>query len=93
MSQCPRASNLSDQPYNPAIIFWNLSINRPVTWVWEAPVRVIRIRHSDPSNKLCPYFADQLFGAYLRSILGLVTEIVAAQSTYLMKNKALMGLR
>jgi ABC transporter substrate binding protein len=34
--------------------------------------------HGDPSNQFCPYFADQLFGAYLRSILGLATEIVAA---------------
>jgi hypothetical protein len=95
MSQCSRASNLSDQPYNPAIIFWNLRINRPVTWVWKiAPLRcVIRIRHGDASDKLFPYFADQLFQAYLGRILGLATEIVAAQSTYLMKNKGLMRLR
>jgi hypothetical protein len=94
MSQCPSASNLSDQPYNPAIVFWSLRINRPVTWVWKiAPVRiVIRIRHGDPSNQFCPYFADQLFGAYLGRVLGLATEIVAAQSTYLMKNKGLMRL-
>jgi hypothetical protein len=95
MSQRPRASNLSDQPYNAAIIFWSLRINRPVTWVWKiAPVRcVIRIRHRDPSNQFCPYFADQLFGTYLGRVLGLVTEIVAAQSTYLTKNKGLMRLR
>jgi hypothetical protein len=95
MSQCPRASNLSDQPYYTAIIFWNVRINRPVTWVRKiARLRcVIRVRHGDPSNKLCPYFADQLFGAYLGSVLGLAAEIVAAQSTYLMKNKALMRLR
>jgi hypothetical protein len=95
MSQCPRASNLSDQPYNPAIIFRNLRINRPATWVWKiAPLRcVTRIRHGHASNKFCPYFADQLFGAYLRSVLGLATEIVAAQSTYLMKKKILMRLR
>jgi hypothetical protein len=90
-----RASNLSDQPYNTAIIFWDGRIYRPVTWVWRiAPLHcVIRIRHGDASNKLCPYFADQLFGAHLGSVLGLATEIVAAQSTYLIKNKALMGLR
>src|SRR5262245_10047705 len=95
MSQCPRASNLSDQPYNTAVICWNLRINRPVTWVWKiAPVRcLIRIMHGDSSNKLCPYFADQLFRAYLRSVLRLATEIVVAQSTYLMKNKGLMRLR
>src|SRR5262249_20945698 len=76
MSQCPSASNLSDQPYNPAIVFWSLRINRPVTWVWKiAPVRiVIRIRHGDPSNQFCPYFADQLFGAYLGRVLGLATD-------------------
>src|SRR5438034_2643118 len=46
-----------------SIIFRNLGINRPATWVWKvAPVRcVIRIRHGDPSNQFCPYFADQLF--------------------------------
>jgi hypothetical protein len=95
MSQRPRASNLSDQPYYAAIIFWNVRINRPVTWVWKiASLRyVIRIRHGDASNKFCPYFADQLFGAYLGSVLGLATEIVAAQSSYLMKNKGLMRLR
>jgi hypothetical protein len=95
MSQRPSASNLSDQPYYAAIIFWSLRINRPVSWVWKiAPLRcVTRIRHGDASNKFCPYFADQLFGAYLGSGLGLATEIVAAQSTYLIKNKALMGLR
>jgi hypothetical protein len=95
MSQCPRASNLSNQPYNPAIIFRSLKINRPVTWVRKiAPLRcVIRIRHGDASDELFPYFADQLFRAYLRSILGLATEIVAAQSTYLMKKKILMRLR
>src|SRR5262249_24746023 len=94
MSQCPRASNLSDQPYNPAIIFCSLRINRPVTWVRKiAPLLcVTRIRHGHASNKFCPYFADQLFRAYLRSILGLATEIVAAQSTYLTKNKGLMRL-
>src|SRR5262245_16728493 len=95
MSQCPRASNLFDQPYNAAIIFWNLRINRPVTWVWKiAPVRcVIRIRwHGDSSNQFCPYFADQLFGTYLGSVLGFATEIVAAQSTYLTKKKILMRL-
>jgi hypothetical protein len=95
MSQCPRTPNLSDQPYYTTIIFWNLRINRPVTWVRKiTPLRcVIRIRHGDASDKLCPYFADQLFRAYLRSILGLATEIVAAQSTYLMKKKILMRLR
>jgi hypothetical protein len=94
MSQCPRPPNLSDQPYYTAIIFWNVSIYRPVTWVWKiAPLRyVIGIRHGDASDKFCPYFADQLFGAYLGSVLGLATEIVVAQSTYLMKNKALMRL-
>src|SRR5438034_9412148 len=78
-----------------SIIFRNLGINRPATWVWKvAPVRcVIRIRHGDPSNQFCPYFADQLFGAYLGRVLGLATEIVAAQSTYLAKNKGLMRLR
>ena len=95
MSQCPRAPNLSDQPYNPAIIFWDVRIYRLVTWVWKiAPLRyVIGIRHGDASDKFCPYFADQLFGAYLGSVLGLATEIVVAQSTYLMKNKGLMRLR
>ncbi len=95
MSQRPSASNLSDQPHYAAIIFWSLRINRPVTWVWKiAPVRcVIRIRHGDASNKFCPYFADQLFGAYPGRVLGLATEVVAAQSTYLMKNKGLMRLR
>jgi hypothetical protein len=95
MSQCPRAANLSDQPYYTAIIFWNVRVYRPVTWVWKiAPFRyVIGIRHGDASDKFCPYFADQLFGAYLGSVLGLATEIVVAQSTYLMKNKALMRLR
>src|SRR5262249_30848569 len=95
MSQCPRASNLSDQPYYTAIIFWNVRIYRPVTWVRKiAPLRcVTRIRHGDASNKFCPYFADQLFGAYVGSVLGLATEIVAAQSTYLMENKGLMRLR
>jgi hypothetical protein len=95
MSQCPRASNLSDQPYNTAIIFWNVRLNRPVTRVWKiAPLRcVTRIRHGDASDKLFPYFADQLFGAYLGSIRGLAAEIFAAQSTYLMKKKILMRLR
>jgi hypothetical protein len=95
MSQRPRASNLSDQPYYTAIVFRDVRINRPVTWVRKfAPLRcVIGIRHGDASNKFCPYFADQLFRAYLGSVLGLATEIVAAQSTYLMKNKALMRLR
>jgi hypothetical protein len=95
MSQCPRTPNLSDQPYNPAIIFWDVRINRPVTWLWKiAALRyVIGIGHGDASDKFCPYFADQLFGAYLRSVLGLATEIAVAQSTYLMKNKSLMRLR
>jgi hypothetical protein len=95
VSQCPRASNFSDQPYYTAIVFWNVRINRPVTWVRKiAPLRcVIRIRHGDASDKFCPYFADQLFGAYLGSVVGLATEIVAAQSTYLMENKGLMRLR
>jgi hypothetical protein len=95
MSQRPKASNLSDQPYYAAIIFWNVRINRPVTWVRKiAPLRcVIGIRHGDASNEFCPYFADQLFGAYLESVLGLATEIVATQSTYLTKNKGLMRLR
>ena len=91
----PEAPNLSDQPYNPAIIFWDVRIYRLVTWVWKiAPLRyVIGIRHGDASDKFCPYFADQLFGAYLGSVLGLATEIVVAQSTYLMKNKGLMRPR
>jgi hypothetical protein len=95
MSQCPEAPNLSDQPYYTAIIFWDVRIKRPLTWVRKFAHlrRVIRIRHGDASNKLCPCFADQLFRAYLGTVLGLATEIVAAQSTYLLKNKALMGLR
>ena len=95
MSQRPRATNLSDQPYYAAIIFWSVRINRPVTWVRKiAPLCcLIRIRHGDASNKFRPYFADQLFEAYLGSGLGVATEIVAAQSTYLMKNKGLMRLR
>jgi hypothetical protein len=95
MSQRTRASNLSDQPYYAAIIFWDVRIYRPFTWIRKiAPLRcVTRIGHGDASNKFCPYFADQLFGAYLGSVLGLATEIVAAQSTYLTKNKGLMRLR
>ena len=48
--------------------------------------------HGDASDKFCPYFADQLFGAYLGSVVGLAAEIVAAQSTYLMENKGLVRL-
>ena len=76
MSQCPRASNLSDQPYYTAIIFWNLRIDRPVLWVRRTDLLAYVIWHGDASNKLCPHFADQLFGAYLGSVLGLAAEIV-----------------
>jgi hypothetical protein len=50
----------------------SVSDNRGVTWVRKiAPLQcVIRTSNGDAPNKFCPYFTDQLFGAYLGNVLG-----------------------